>query len=317
VKLAYELAKGAPPPPVIWGGMYNYITGGPWGAVPVLLRGSPFIRERYFDRLMTAKYSTCIALTDPGAGSDPQNMTSTAMRDGDNYVINGHKRFVGNGPYADFYMVYARTSGSPGDHRGISMIMVDRGTPGFEMIKVNRAMEGLGNHAELRFQDCVVPAENLVGDEGGGFFLALEDVSLGRLIVGAKCLGIADWLLEQAVARAKEHKTFGVALAQRQAIQWMLAEAATENELLRNMLFSTAWKLDEGQSARRDVAMVKLTGPRAYAKSADVAIQIFGGLGYLDDYPFGRAYRQSRGLRIIEGSDEMQLRAIATSLLKD
>jgi alkylation response protein AidB-like acyl-CoA dehydrogenase len=155
-------------PQVFWPDLTIHLLGRAWGPTPVLLAGSPDIQQRYLAPLMAATQTTCIALTEADAGSDPQNMRATAVREGGVWRINGAKRFIGNGPYADFVMVYARTSGVPGDIKGISLLIVDKNNPGFTVARVMGVMEGVGNHGELVFEDCRVPAENIVGAEGEG-----------------------------------------------------------------------------------------------------------------------------------------------------
>ena len=303
-------------PSVLWPDLTIHMLGRAWGPTPVLLRGSDEIKDRYLAPLMSGEATTCIALTDPDAGSDPQNMRATATHRGSEWVINGRKRFVGNSPYADFLMVYARTSGEPGDHRGISLFIVEKGTPGFEVVRVNRVMEGLGNHGELSFEDCHVPEANLVGEEGRGFGLAMEYVSAARLSIASRSLGGAQWLLDHAIERARSRVTFGQPLADRQAIQWMIADLATDIEQLRWLIRHAASRVDAGDPARVETSMAKVRGPAVYHHAADVAMQIFGGLGYLSDEPIERAYRRARGYRFIEGTDEMQRQSIARQLLK-
>lgn len=303
-------------PQVFWPDLSVHVLGRAWGPTPVLLAGSPGIRERYLKPLMTGEQTTCIALTDPEAGSDPQNMRATAVRDGDTYRINGTKRFVGNGPYADFLMVYARTSGERGEIRGISLLLVDKGTPGFSVPRIDGVMEGVGNHGELVFDDCRVPAENLVGAEGEGFRYAMKYVSQARLTIAARCVGAAQFLLDATIARAKARRTFGAPLADRQAIQWMIADLAAEIAQLRLLVRYAAWKIDQGDQARQETAIAKLRGPQVYHQAADVAMQVHGGVGYSTALPIERAYRRARGYRFIEGTDEMQRRSLAAELLR-
>jgi alkylation response protein AidB-like acyl-CoA dehydrogenase len=303
-------------PQVFWPDLTIHLLGRAWGPTPVLLAGSPAIQQRYLAPLMAATQTTCIALTEADAGSDPQNMRATAVREGDVYRIDGTKRFIGNGPYADFVMVYARTSGVPGDIKGISLLIVDKNTPGFTVARVMGVMEGVGNHGELVFEDCRVPAENIVGAEGEGFRYAMKYVSQARLTIAARCIGGAQFLLDATIARAKKRQTFGAPLAERQAIQWMIADVATEIEELRWLVRYAAWKIDSGGQARRETAMAKLRGPQVYHHAADVAMQVHGGEGFTTSLPIERAYRRARGYRFIEGTDEMQRRSLAADLLR-
>ncbi len=314
--LEESLADRPAYPQVFWPDLSVHILGRAWGPTPVLLSGSPTIQERYLMPLMRGEQTTGIALTDPEAGSDPQNMRATAVLEGDTYRINGTKRFVGNGPYADFLMVYARTSGERGSIKGISLFIVEKGTPGFTVPRVDGVMEGVGNHGELIFDDCHVPIENLVGAEGEGFRYAMKYVSQARLTIAARCVGAAQYLLDATVARAKGRRTFGAPLAERQAIQWMIADLATEIEEVRLLVRYAAWKIDHGDQARRETAMAKLRGPQVYHHAADVAMQVHGGVGYSTALPIERAYRRARGYRFIEGTDEMQRRSLAAELLR-
>jgi acyl-CoA dehydrogenase len=311
-----SMSFGPPCPTALWPDMAGYVMGGAWGPSAALVDAAPEVRDRYLPPLMNGTLTTCIALTDPEAGSDPHFMKGTAHRDGDVWVLNGKKRFVGNGAYADFLLTYMRTSGEPGDITGLSCFVVEESSPGFRVEKILRVMEGIGNHAELSYAGCQVPTGLMVGDEGSGFQVAMREVGRARLGIGARLLGGALWLLQEAQERANSRSTFGVPLKDRQAIQWMLAEVAAECESLRWLLYGTAWKLQRGKNVRKDTAIVKLLGPRVYGKAADAVVQIYGGLGYLASEPYERAYRRARGYRILEGTDEMQLQSIARAVLR-
>lgn len=316
--LAQVAISYAPPcPTVLWPDMTGYVLGGAWGPVKALLRGDGAMRERYLAPLMAGTATSCIAITDPEAGSDPQNMRGVAHLEGELWVLDGRKRFVGNGANADFLVTYMRTDGAAGDRTGLSAFVVDADTPGFRVEKILRVMEGVGNHAELTYEACTVPANALLGERGDGFEIAMAEIAESRLHIGACFLGQSEWLLDQAIARAKTRSTFGVRLEQRQAIQWMLADVATAIEQLRWLLYAAIWKLQAGHDVRREVAFVKLLAPSVYGQAADVAIQVHGGVGYLASLPFERAYRRARGFRIVEGTDEMQRRTIAHLLLTD
>lgn len=312
----YEaLSYGPAHTQVFWPDLVIHVGGQAWGPSGVLLAGDAHIRRSFLDPLVTGELTSCTAITDPLAGSDPQNMHATATRQGDTYRISGVKQFVGNAPYADLLLFYARTSGERGSHRGISLFVVEGDRPGVEIRRIFPVMEGRGNHGEIHLDGCTVPAANLVGEEGMGFTYLMGFISAGRLMMGAQSLGAAQWCLDRAIERAGERTTFGEVLAHRQAIQWMIVDVATDVALLRSHLREAARVLDEGGSGRDETAIAKLVGPRVYSRAADVAMQVHGGSGYLADSTLERHYRRSRGMRLWMGTDEIQRRSLARSLL--
>lgn len=301
---------------VFWPDLVIHVGGQAWGPSGVLLAGDQNIKRDFLGPLISGEITSCTAITDPQAGSDPHNMFATATQHDGQYQVSGVKQFVGNAPYADVILFYARTSGERGSHRGISLFVVESDRPGVEVRRIFPVMEGRGNHGEIHLNGCLVPRANMVGEEGMGFSYLMEFISAGRLMMGAQSLGAARWCLDLAIERAQERSTFGEPLASRQAIQWMIVDVATEIALLRGHLLEAARILDAGESGRDATAIAKLVGPRVYSHAADVAMQVHGGSGYLADSTLERHYRRARGMRLWMGTDEIQRRSLAKSLLK-
>jgi alkylation response protein AidB-like acyl-CoA dehydrogenase len=305
-----EFLENRPP------GLHTYaVRGAGGGPTPILLACDEEQRERYLDPLMAGEKTTCFALTEPDHGSDPNLMETTAERDGDGWVLNGHKAWASNGPYADFAMVFARTSGDTGDVAGVSCFLVEADTPGFEVGDIHRPM----GHAwvapsELVFDDCRVDESALLGEEGKGFFQAMEWIGNARLGVAAGCVGSAEFLIDRAVDYAEERETFGEPLIERQGISFPLAEVATDVERTRQLYRYAAWLADEGRDARKEIAMAKLSAANLENRAADVSMQVHGAKGYSRREPIEQRYRTSRGKRLTEGTDEMQKRTIANEL---
>jgi alkylation response protein AidB-like acyl-CoA dehydrogenase len=243
-------------------------------------------------------------------------MDSTAEKDGDEWVINGNKYWITNGPYADFAMVFARTSGEPGDYGGITCFLVNDDNPGYEVAKVHRTM-GLtpGGQAELRFDDCRVPEDQVLGEVDEGFTAAMEWIGGGRINIAAAAVGNAQFLLDLAVDYARERETFGKPIGHRQGISFQIADLATDIEQARQLYRYAAWKIDQGDRARKEESMAKLRGAELQNKAADIAMQVYGGAGFMKDQPIERQYRSARVLRIFEGTDEIQKRTIARELI--
>ncbi len=297
-------------------GLHTYaIRGAGGGPTPILLSCNDEQRDRYLHPLMEGEKTTCFALTEPEHGSDPNFLETTAERNGDEWVINGEKSWISNGPYADFAMVFARTSEESGHIRGISCFLVDAETPGFEVGDVHRPM----GHAwvapsKLKFDDCRVGNDKLLGEEGKGFYQAMDWISNARLTVAAECVGSAQYLLEKAVDYAEERETFGKPLIERQGLSFPLAEVATDIERTRQLYRYAAWKADNDSDARKEIAMAKLSAVNLENTAADVSMQIHGGKGYSRREPIEERYRTSRGKRLTEGTDEMQKRTIVQEL---
>ncbi|MBZ6495228.1 acyl-CoA dehydrogenase family protein [Natrinema longum] len=297
-------------------GFHSAIFGGAGGPTPILLSCDERQREEYLEPLMDGEITTCFALTEPGHGSDAHHMDTRAEKDGDEWVINGQKVYITNGPYADFAMVFARTSGEDGDLEGITCFLVDDDTPGFEVGKIHRAM-GMtpGTHAELHFDDCRVGEDQVLGEVDQGFQAAMSWIGGGRINIAAGAVGTAQFLLDLSVEYARDRETFGKPIGHRQGVSFQLAELATDIEQVRQLYRYAAWKMDEGERARKEESMAKLRGAKLANDAADVAMQVHGGAGFMKDLPIERNYRAARVFRIFEGTDEIQKRTIARELI--
>ncbi|GAB4333317.1 MAG: acyl-CoA dehydrogenase family protein [Candidatus Abyssubacteria bacterium] len=293
------------------------IFGGPEGPSKILLAGREEQIQKYLVPVIKAEKTCCFALTEPNAGSDAASIETSAVRDGDEWVINGLKHYITNGPYADYAIVFAVTDRQKRGRGGITCFLVDKGTPGFSVGKIQKTMGGGDSQCELIFEDCRVPHENVLGEVGMGFVTAMTFLGGGRLSIAAGAVGMTDKLLQVSIDYAKQRVQFGKPIATKQAIQWMLADIATELFAARNMVYSTAWKIDQGEMAIREMAMCKLYATELVNRAADVAVQVHGGMGYMKEAPIERVYRGVRALRIVEGTSEIQRFIIARSLLQE
>jgi acyl-CoA dehydrogenase len=279
--------------------------------------GPDDLRERYLPDLLSAKRIGAYGLSEPGAGSDAGSLHTSARRDRDTYVIDGAKTFITNAPIADVFTIFATVDHAAGS-KGITAFVVERGTPGLE---VGRNDDKMGLHgsttAQLFFSDLRVPASQRIGAEGEGFKIALRTLDLGRLGLAAHAVGAAQRLLEASVAHAKARVQFGKPIAVHQAIQWMLADAATEIHAARLMVHDAASRADRGERVTDRAAMTKLFATELLGRVADAAVQIHGGMGYMRELWIERAYRDARIYRIYEGTSEIQRVVIAAGLLAD
>ena len=274
-------------------------------------------KKRYLRRVASGEWLGCYALTEPGAGSDAGSIQTQAKRIGGDYVLNGNKVFTTNGSRANLALVYAVTDPSEGKN-GISAFLVERGTPGCIVEKIEDKL-GLNasETAALRFENCKVPNENLLGREGEGFRIALETLAGGRIGIAAQALGIAQACLEASLAYSRERKQFGERIANFQAIQWMLADMATEIDAARLLIYRAAWLQQQGKNVTREASMAKLFASEASNRAAYKAVQIFGGYGYIKDFPVERFYRDARVTTLYEGTSEIQRLIIARQLLRE
>ncbi len=258
----------------------------------------------------------CYALTEPQAGSNAAALTTKAVRQGDRYVINGTKAWITNGGVADAAIVYVNTDPSKGE-KGITALIVERGTAGF---KVGKEEKKLGIHAtactELSFTDCEVPAGNRIGKEGEGYKVALSTLDGGRIGIAAQATGIAQGAFEQALAYSRQRQAFGHPIADFQAIQFMLADMATEIDAARLLVRKAAWKQDTGARFSMEASIAKLFASELATRATHKAIQIHGGYGYSCEYPVERMYRDARITEIYEGTSEIQRLVIAAWVLK-
>lgn len=286
----------------------------PEAPTKLLLEAAPELQKKYLVPLVKAETTMCFALTEPDAGSDAQSIRTRATRDGDHWVINGRKHFITNGANADFALVFAVTDPEKRAHGGITCFIVDKGTPGFSVGKHQKTMAGESNQVELVFEDCRVPATNIIGTEGFGFYAAMKFLNAGRAYIGAMCLGLADYCVRVSTEYAKDRKAFGKPIGKYQAIQWMLADSVVEIEAARWMTYHLAWMVDQGMDPMRESSIVKLYNTEMVNKVADRAVQIFGGMGYLTEGPVERIFRFVRMFRIVEGTSEVQRLVIARTL---
>lgn len=279
----------------------------------VLFSCTPEQKGKYLYPVVSGDKRTCFALTEANGGSDPSQMRTTAVREGDSYRINGNKIFITGADKADFVQLFARTGDTAGGG-GVSCFLIDRGTPGmrlgqnFELMSPDRPWE-------IVLEDVVVPASQMVGEPGKGWELARSFLDVGRLIHGPKAIGRAERALEMAIDYAKQRKTFGEPLANRQAIQWMIADSAVELNAARLMTYHAAWKADQGMNFHVEASQVKLYADDMYMRVVDRAIQIHGGIGLSRELPLELMFRDARSRTITEGSSEMQRTIIARELL--
>jgi butyryl-CoA dehydrogenase len=283
---------------------------------PLLRFGSPAQKEKFLPPLARGEKLGCYALTEPSAGSDAGAIQTRAARSGDGYVLNGQKIFTTNGSHADFALVYAVTDPAKGK-KGISAFLVDTRTPGFCVGKLEDKL-GLrsSDTAALNFEDCRVPESNRLGAEGDGFRIALSTLDGGRIGIAAQALGIAQGCLDEALGYAKERRQFGQPIASFQAIQWMLADMATEIDAARLLAYRAAWLAEGATKFTREAAMAKLFASEAANRSAYKALQIFGGYGYTKEFPVERFFRDARITTLYEGTSEIQRLVIARALLE-
>jgi len=283
----------------------------------IFLAGSDCQRRRYLPRLARGEWLGCWSLTEPGAGSDASGARTHARRDGDSWIINGTKSFATNGHHAQVCVVMAATDREAGKH-GISAFIVEQGTPGFRAgKKENKLGMRASDTAELIFEDCRVPAANLLGEAGRGFMDALRILDGGRIGIAALALGMATGAFEAARRYAAERRQFGQPIASFEAIQWKLADMATELDAARLLTRRAAWLKDQGRPVTREAAMAKLYASEAAVRAANECVQIHGGYGFLKDYPAEKFYRDVKLCTIGEGTSEIQRLVIARELLRD
>jgi acyl-CoA dehydrogenase len=281
---------------------------------PILYKLEGQAREKYLMPLIRGEKRACFAQTEADAGSDPAAMRTSAVRDGDHYVINGVKRFITGADEADFAQVFAVTDAEKRIRGGISGFLVDMDTPG---VKVAASYDLMVDDkpCEIVFENVRVPATNLIGKEGEGFGLAQSWINSGRIRHGARSLGVIERCLELASAYAKQRKTFGAPLAQRQAIQWPILDMHMDAHKLRLMLQHAAWKFDRGEDCREEAFMVKIFGDERSFWAADRCMQIHGGMGLSKELPIERFFRDQRSMMITEGAIEVLRMALARMIL--
>jgi acyl-CoA dehydrogenase len=279
----------------------------------ILFHANSEQKQRYLLPTIEGTRRSCFAITEPGAGSDARNIRARAYQDGSDWIITGEKTFITGGNEADFTMVFAITDPEKGADGGVTCFLVDR-----DMGWKSEPIPTMGEWgpAALVFDHVRVPAENVLGELGRGFELAMQWIGRGRYLLPARALGACERLVEMAIEQAKTRVTFGEPIANRQAIQWMIADSAVEIEALRWLVLHAAWQVDQGMDSRQAQSMAKLYGGVKANEIVDRVLQIHGGMGYTRELPVERWYRELRLLRIYEGTDEIQRRTIARNLIK-
>ena len=290
-------------------------------------------RERWLEPLMRGEIRSTFSMTEPHvASSDPTAITTRAVRDGDVWVIDGHKWFASNASVSDITLLFAVTDPEAPPHRRASMLVVPRGTPGMTVVRDVGTMshphasesgqlyDRIGGHSEVVFEDCRVPLDHMIGEPGEGFVLAQKRLGGGRIHHAMRCVGQAQRAFEMMCERAASRETRGAPLAKMQMVQDLIARSYTELEAARLMVLKAAWTMDQrgdhGSHSRAEIAMIKHYVPRVMLEIIDRAIQIHGGLGYTTDMPLEAMYRSGRALRIADGADEVHKQSMARELLK-
>jgi alkylation response protein AidB-like acyl-CoA dehydrogenase len=313
----FELALMTEELSKVCGGISLSVAASALGTFPILISGNEAQKKKYLPKLASGEWLGAFGLTEPGAGSDAGSMKTRAEKKGDEYILNGNKVFITNGGVADVYTVIAVTDPTKGA-RGTAAFIVEKTFPGF---KVGKEEDKMGIRAsatnEIIFEDCHVPAENLLGREGEGFMVAMRTLDKSRPGVAAQALGIAEGALELALDYAKNRIQFGHPIASLQAIQFMLADMATQVESARALLYMTAKNIDAGCKNIGDIsAMCKLMASDTAMKVTTDAVQIFGGYGYMRDYPIEKYMRDAKITQIYEGTNQIQRLVIARNILK-
>ncbi|MBU4589587.1 MAG: acyl-CoA dehydrogenase family protein [Candidatus Omnitrophica bacterium] len=288
------------------------------GTYPIILFGTEEQKQKYLPDLAKGKKLAAFALTEAGAGSDAAAVATTAQKKGDHYMLNGTKQWITNGGEAEVYTVVASVDRSKGA-RGAACFIVEKGTPGFEFGKKEDKM-GIRASAtrELVFTDCKIPKENLLGKEGGGFIVAMKTFDQSRPGVASQALGIAQGALDLTVAYVKERKQFGKSISSFQGVQFMLADMATEIEAARALIYATARMVDSGaKKISKDSAIAKLFASDMAMKVTTDCVQLFGGYGYMRDYPIEKYMRDAKITQIYEGTNQIQRSVIANNLIKE
>ena len=273
-------------------------------------------KQKYLSKLTTGEMIGAFGLTEPGAGTDAAGQQTTAVLDGDHYVLNGSKIFITNGGVADVFIIFAMTDKSKGT-RGISAFIVERGFKGFSSGKIEDKM-GIraSSTTELIMEDCIVPKENLVGKEGKGFGIAMQTLDGGRIGIAAQALGIAEGAMAEAVSYMKERKQFGKSLTAFQGLQWYLADMDVKIEAARHLVYKAAWLKDNGKPYSIDAARAKLFAAETAMEVTTKAVQLFGGYGFTKDYPVERMMRDAKITEIYEGTSEVQKMVISGSIVR-
>jgi len=312
VRVAFELARTSPAFRSLIG------TNNGIGSQGIVIDGTEAQKQHYLPRLASGEIIGAFALTEPEAGSDAASLQTTATRDGDDYILNGSKRFITNAPEASIFTVMARTDRDLKGAGAISALIVERDTPGLSLGKIDRKMGQRGAHTcDVIFENCRVPAANLIGGrEGVGFNTAMKVLDKGRLHIAAVCVGAAERMLDDALRYAIERQQFGKPIAEFQLVQAMLADSKTEIYAARCMVLDAAQRRDAGDDVSTEASCCKLFASEMCGRVADRCVQIHGGAGYVSDYAIERFYRDVRLFRIYEGTSQIQQLVIARNMIR-
>jgi len=307
---------------VVWAEMARSIALPPRGSdifgpnvSPILYHLNADQKQRFLLPTLRGEMKWCFAQTEPDAGGDPGGMRSTAVRQGDHYVINGMKRFITAADEAEWGQVFAATDRAKGSHGGISGFIVDMKSPGVKLLRAQEMMMD-DRPWEIAFEDVKVPVENRIGEEGDGFKFAQNWINTGRLRHGARGIGVIERCLELGTSYAKQRQTFGRPLADRQAVQWMLVDAFVDLHMLRLMVYQAAWKHDRGEDIRVEAYMAKIVGDSQSYAAADRCMEIHGGIGLTTDLPIEKFWRNQRSFMITEGPIEILKMTLARHVLR-
>ncbi|MFW6147173.1 MAG: acyl-CoA dehydrogenase [Thermodesulfobacteriota bacterium] len=282
---------------------------------PIYRFGSDYLKENYLTALAAGQKLGCFALTEAGAGSDPASQKTTAAKDGSSYILNGSKAWITSGKSSDIVVATAYTDKSK-KHRGISAFVLEKGLPGFTVGPTEDKMgQRASDCASLIFEDCRVPAENLLGEEGQGFIIAMTALDEGRIGIASMSVGIAQACLDAAVSYSQEREQFGNPISKFQGIRWMIADMAVQVEAARLLTFNAAAMKDRKERFSADASMAKLFASETANKCAYTALQIHGGYGYSTEYSVERYYRDARVTTLYEGTSEVQRIVIANNVI--
>ncbi len=287
------------------------------GSAAIVFNGSEEQKQKYLPRYASGEWISCFCLTEPEAGSDAASLKTTARREGNHYIVNGTKRYITNAIIADTFNVMARTNPDIQGAHGISSFIVERDTPGITLGPVDKKMGQAGSKTcDVTFEDCPVPAENLIGEEGEGFVTAMKVLDRGRLHISGVSVGVAERLIGDALDYALQRKQFGQPIAEQQLIQAMLADSQTETYAAKCMALETARQRDNGENVSTESSACKLFATEMVGRVADRAVQIHGGAGYMSEYAVERFYRDVRLFRLYEGTSQIQQIIIARNMIK-
>lgn len=288
------------------------------GSTGLVKLASDYLKDKYLPEMAAGNLIGAFALSEPGAGSDATNLSTRAERRGNQWVVNGTKHFITNGPVADVFTVFALTDKEKGAKGGITAFLIEKDFPGLIVGAKDKKMGLRGSYtSQIIFDDCIVPEENVIGEVGMGYMNALKILGEGRVGLAARAVGSCGKLIELSASYAKERVQFGKPIAENQGIQWMLADMATETEAARTLTMMAAEKIDEGKKVIKEASMAKLFASDVFNKVADKALQIHGGIGYIAEYPVERFYRDARITKIYEGTNEIQRLIIARKVLEE